>query len=101
MPQRADDRHLAILRDDETGLLTPYNLGDRVFGLLGGVVMLAEIVPAGTSGPELNEVLRGKALIRTGSISGKEAYAEIVILPLAIAGRVTPATPYLRSADVG
>ena len=61
-------------------------LATMFFGLLGGGIMLADSVPTGTRGRGFNAFLWGEALIGTGWISGKEAFAQIIILPLALAG---------------
>jgi hypothetical protein len=61
-------------------------LATMYFGLLGGGIMLADSVSPGAPGRGFNEFLGGETLIGTGWISGKEAYAQIVVLPLALAG---------------
>ena len=60
-------------------------LATMFFGLLGGGIILADSVPTGTRGRGFNAFLWGEALIGTGWISGKEAFAQIIILPLALA----------------
>ena len=59
-------------------------LGMMYFGLLGGGILMSDSVPRVARGRSFSEFLQGRALIATGWISGKEAFAQIIVLPIAL-----------------
>ena len=59
-------------------------LGVMFFGLLGGGILLSDSIPKGERGRDFGEFLNGHVSIATGWISGREAFAQIIVLPLAL-----------------
>lgn len=59
-------------------------LGVMFFGLLGGGILLADSVPRGVRGRSFSEFLDGQVSIYTGWIDGREAFAQIIALPLTL-----------------
>lgn len=59
-------------------------LGTMYFGLLGGGILLADSPPRGAPGRDFGEFLNGQVSIATGWISGREAFAQLIALPVAM-----------------
>jgi hypothetical protein len=59
-------------------------LGTMYFGLMGGGVLLSDSLPRGGRGRAFGAFLEGRALIATGWISGREAFAQIIVLPVCL-----------------
>ena len=59
-------------------------LGIMFFGLLTGGILMSDSVPRGVRGRSFSEFLQGRALIATGWISGREAFAQIILLPVSL-----------------
>lgn len=59
-------------------------LGVMFFGGLGGGILLADSVPRGVRGRSFGDFIEGRALIATGWITGREAFAQIIALPLTL-----------------
>ena len=57
-------------------------LATMYFGLPGGGALLSDSLPRGVRGRDFSEFLDGRALIATGWISGKEAFAQMIALPV-------------------
>lgn len=74
-------------------------LGVMFFGLLGGGILLSDSIPKGERSRDFSEFLNGQVSIATGWISGREALAQIIILPLALrAGAVVFGTIWRLTA---
>ncbi len=59
-------------------------LGAMYFGLLGGGVLVADSSPRRALGRDFGAFLDGKVSIATGWILGREAFAQIILLPVAL-----------------
>ena len=60
-------------------------LATLYFGLLGGGILLSDSLPNGLRGRSFGNFLNGQTLAGTGWISGREAFAQIIILPVCLA----------------
>lgn len=81
----------AFFATPETGLtlLVITGLALMYFGLLGGGVLLADSSPAKEARREFSAFLQGRVAIATGWIGGRDAFAQMITLPLAlVAGAV-------------
>ena len=60
-------------------------LATMYFGLLGGGILVSDSLPKGQRGRSFGDFLDGRALTGTGWISGREALAQIITLPVCLA----------------
>ncbi|HXA38394.1 MAG TPA: hypothetical protein VNW53_05280 [Phenylobacterium sp.] len=64
------------------GVITVF--GILYFGLMAGGVLVADSAPRSVRGRSFGDFLEGRVLVATGWIAGREALAQILVLPAAL-----------------